>query len=214
MRIVELESRCVLRTVGSNSAAGFRGQASDWIEVRFGSRIRDVRFTPKSGHVERGKRCRLSAISVHSGWGAGHRVRGAVRAKAGDLAGERASSCNHAGQALNAVLTMARNSLAAAPPAACTAIPYMTVATKRANAAASTFGGKSPSFLARSRRLRISASPPARREDRSRLTASHSSPPDSAPCTMRQPLGLHLSLKRSAVPSSNRAEPPSSACSP
>ena len=57
MRIVELESRCVLRTVGSNSAAGFRGQASDWLEVRFGSRIRDVRFTPKSGHAHHLHKC-------------------------------------------------------------------------------------------------------------------------------------------------------------
>jgi 3-oxoacyl-[acyl-carrier protein] reductase len=48
---------------------------------------------------------------------------------------------------------MARNSLGAAPPAACTAMPCMTVATKRASG---------------------------------------------------QPLGLHLSLKRSAVPSSKR----------
>ena len=87
---------------------------------------------------------------------------------------------NHAGQALNAVLTMARNSLGATPPAACTAMPCMTVATKRASAAASASEGKSPSLLARFRRLRISASTSARREARSRFTASHSSPPDSA----------------------------------
>ena len=41
------------------------------VNVRYGSladigeRIRDVRFTPRSGHVQRRQRCRLSAISGH-----------------------------------------------------------------------------------------------------------------------------------------------------
>ena len=68
MRILELESRCaVIRTVGSNSAAGFRGQTSDWLEVRFGSRIRDVRFTPKSGHAQHLHQCLQRAISRRRG---------------------------------------------------------------------------------------------------------------------------------------------------
>ena len=43
-----------------------------WLHVRFGSladfgeQIRDVRFTPKSGHAQRGIACPLSANSGHS----------------------------------------------------------------------------------------------------------------------------------------------------
>jgi len=105
----------------------------------------------------------------------------------------------HAGKARSAVAAIACRSLRLAPPVACTDMPCMTVATKLASAAGSASAGRSPSLFARFRRSRIATSPAARRDARTCLTDSHSSPPQSAPCTMRQPVGVRLSLKRSAV---------------